>query len=105
MLYASEFYKAGAESFDGIENYPEQLPDLLAKILVASVGDRLKQPLTTEFAATKGDLRRVRGRIDVLRTDSHQLLNRGQVACRYEELTVDTPRNRLVRSALSALAP
>lgn len=105
MLYASEFYKTGAESFDGIEDYPEQLPDLLAEILVASVADRLKKPLTTEFAATKGDLRRVRGRIDVLRTESHQLLNRGQVACRYEELTVDTPRNRLVRSALSALAP
>jgi 5-methylcytosine-specific restriction enzyme subunit McrC len=105
MLYASEFYKSGAESFDGIEDYPEQLPDLLAEILVSSVGDRLKKPLTTEFAAARGDLRRVRGRIDVLRTESHQLLNRGQVACRYEELTVDTPRNRLVLSALSALAP
>lgn len=105
MLYASEFYKMGADSFDGIEDYPEKLPDLLAEILVSSVADRLKKPLTSEYAAAHDDLRRVRGRIDVLRTESHQLLNRGQVACRYEELTVDTPRNRLVRSALSALAP
>lgn len=105
MLYASEFYKMGADSFDGIEDYPEKLPDLLAEILVSSVADRLKTPLTSEYAAAHDDLRRVRGRIDVLRTESHQLLNRGQVACRYEELTADTPRNRLVRSALAAVAP
>lgn len=105
LLYASEFYKSGTESFDGIEDYPEQLPDLLGEILVASVADRLKKPLTPEFAATRSDLRRVRGRIDVLRTESHQLLSRGQVACKYEELTVDTPRNRLVHSALTVLAP
>ena len=105
LLYASEFYKAGSTSLSGIEDYPERLPDLLGEILVASVEDRLKKPLTPEFASTEKDLRRVRGRIDVLRTESHQLLSRGQVACRFEELTVDTPRNRLIHSALTVLAP
>lgn len=105
LLYASEFYKAGGTSLSGIEDYPERLPDLLGEILVASVEDRLKKPLTPEFASTEKDLRRVRGRIDVLRTESHQLLSRGQVACRFEELTVDTPRNRLIHSALTVLAP
>ncbi len=105
LLYASDFYKTGANALDGIEDYPEQLPDLLGEILVASVADRLKKPLTPEFAPTQGDLRRVRGRIDVLRTESHQLLSRGQVACRYEELRVDTPRNRMIHSALTVLAP
>lgn len=105
LLYASDFYKTGSHSLHGIEDYPEQLADLLGEILVVSVADRLKKPLTPEFAPTQNDLRRVRGRIDVLRTESHQLLSRGQVACRYEELTVDTPRNRLVHSALMVLAP
>lgn len=105
LLYASDFYASGANALDGIEDYPEQLPDLLGEILVASVSDRLKKPLTPAFAPTQSDLRRVRGRIDVLRTESHQLLSRGQVACRYEELTVDTPRNRLILSALRVLAP
>jgi 5-methylcytosine-specific restriction enzyme subunit McrC len=105
LLYASDFYRNGTESFSGIEEYPEQLPDLLAEILVASVADRLKRPLTPSFAPTQDDLRRVRGRIDVLRTTSHQLLSQGQVACRYEELSIDTPRNRLVRAALTVLAP
>ena len=30
-------------------------------------------------------------------------MQRGQVACRFEELTHDTPRNRLVRAALEAM--
>lgn len=105
LLYASDFYKTGSPSLSGIEEYPERLPDLLGEILVASVADRLKKPLTPGFSPTERDLRRVRGRIDVLRTESHQLLSRGQVACRYEELTVDTPRNRLVKAALTFLAP
>lgn len=105
MLYASKFYEAGTESLDGAEQYPELLPDLLAEILVASVCERIRKPLTPVFAMTSRDLRRVRGRIDVLRTETHQLLRRGQIACRFDELTIDSPRNRMVLAALSALAP
>lgn len=105
MLYASKFYEAGTKSVDGVEQNPELLPDLLAKILVASVGERIRKPLTPIFAMTSRDLRRVQGRIDVLRTESHQLLRRGQIACRFDELTIDSPRNRMVLAALRALAP
>ncbi|MDQ4503076.1 hypothetical protein [Sinomonas sp. ASV322] len=105
LLYASEFYRSGPEAFDGIEEYPEKLPELLAELLVASTEDRLRRPLTPSFAPAARDLSRVRGGIDTLRTESHQLLSRGLVACRFEELTVDTPRNRMIRSALEAIAP
>ena len=104
LLYASEFYQSGPEAFDGIEEYPEKLPELLAEVLVASTEDRLRRPLTPSFAKTSRDLSRVRGGIDTLRTESHQLLSRGLVACRFEELTVDTPRNRLIRTALDSIA-
>lgn len=33
-----------------------------------------------------------------------QLLSRGRVACRFDELTIDTPRNRFVRAALEKIA-
>lgn len=105
MLYASKFYEPGTESIDGAEKYPELLPDLLAEILVASVGERIRKPLTPVFSMASRDLRRVRGRIDVLRTESHQLLRRGQIACRFDELTNDSPRNRMVLAALNTLAP
>jgi 5-methylcytosine-specific restriction enzyme subunit McrC len=47
---------------------------------------------------------RVRGRIDVLTTERHQLMDRGLVACRFDELTIDTPRNRFVRAALESVS-
>jgi 5-methylcytosine-specific restriction enzyme subunit McrC len=46
----------------------------------------------------------VRGCIDVLETFAGDLLSKGIVACRFEEFTFDTPRNRLVRVALDSLA-
>lgn len=105
LLYASKFYGSGSETLGGAERYPELLPELLAEILVASVGERIRQPLTPVFSPAAGDLGRVRGRIDVLRTESHQLLRRGKIACRFEQLTVDSPRNRMVLAALKSIEP
>ena len=48
-------------------------------------------------------LNRVRGRIDLLNTEKHQLLERGKVACQFDELTINTARNRFVRAALEAI--
>lgn len=54
------------------------------------------------------NLARFGGRFDAAVEESpelpRQLLRQGKVACRFEEHTIDTPRNRLVRSALDALA-
>jgi len=48
-------------------------------------------------------LTRVRGRINILTTEARQMLARGEVFCRFEELTSDTPRNRLVRAAMDLM--
>jgi 5-methylcytosine-specific restriction enzyme subunit McrC len=42
--------------------------------------------------------------IRILTTERHQLLDRGLVACRFDELTIDTPRNRFVRAALESIS-
>ncbi len=60
--------------------------------------------LSFGYQSKRAVLSRVRGRIDHLKTERHQLLARGMVACRFEDLTVDTPRNRFVRAALNAIA-
>jgi len=39
-----------------------------------------------------------------LTTERHQLIDRGLVACRFDELTIDTPRNRFVRAALESIS-
>ena len=81
-----------------------ELPDVLAILLVEAVERRLRRGLGRGYVGTQAALTRVRGRIDWMATESHKLLLRGRISCRYQELTFDRPRNRLARTALQALA-
>ena len=104
MLYASNLYRELPQSQRvSAEDNPDEIPDLAAEILARAVELRLRRNLSFAFQPTSGDLRRVRGSIDLLRTERRQLLRRARVACRFEVLTVDTPRNRFVRAALQRL--
>ena len=80
------------------------LPELLARLLVRIVQQRLRRNLSRGYQPKRAVLSRVRGRIDLLATASGQLLEQGRVACHFEEHTMDTPRNQLVRAALDYLA-
>ncbi|WP_186629027.1 5-methylcytosine restriction system specificity protein McrC [Rhodococcus sp. BP22] len=103
LIYASDMLKdlrsdereallAGARDAD--------LADAITEVLVGEVERRLRHNLTLSYRARADDLTRVRGRIDHLRTSSARLMERGQVACRFEELTADTVRNQYVCRAL-----
>ena len=105
MLYASDLYRQLDASGDrSFEDNPDDLPDLVAEILTHEVERRLRRNLSYGYRYRHEVLGRVRGRIDLLQTEAHQLLQRGVVACRFDELTIDTPRNRYVRSALEVLS-
>lgn len=122
LLYASEFYhdiitakerhnineKHKTEFYSGYEidvvKNPDRIPHLLATILVDAVNKRLKRNLSVRYERRKGDLDRVRGSIDVLRTERLRLLQQGKVSCTFEDLTVDTPPNRFVRATLVKLS-
>ena len=105
MLYASNLFRqTDRVKRTAVEENPDDIPDLVAEILTRSVERRLKRNLSFGYLATDAVLSRVRGRIDLLQTERRQLLQRGKVACRFEELTVDTPRNRFVLAALNKIA-
>ena len=104
MLYAEMYqYQKGWGHF-AVEEMPDDLPELIAEILSSVVEQRLRRNLSHGYRHQVRNLNRVRGRIDHLRTARHSLLSRGQIACRFNELSVDTPRNRYVRAALSFLS-
>jgi len=106
MLYASDLFRQLESTGDrSVEENPDVLADLIAEILCREVERRLRRNLSFDYQSRHDTLRRVRGRIDLLYTQRHHLLDRGQVSCRFEELTLDTPRNRYVRAALEAIAP
>lgn len=103
MLYASDLFRTDGIGKVGQEDNLEDLPDLVAEMLAHAVEMRQRHHLSPGYRMRDARLSRVRGRIDVLATERHQLLARGLVSCRFAELTVDTPRNRYVRAALESV--
>lgn len=103
FLYAADLVRFKDEVNVDAEG-ARDLPELLARLLIRVVQQRLKRNLSRGYQREHAVLSRVRGRIDVLSTVSGQLLEQGRVACRFEEHTMDTPRNRLVRAALDYLS-
>ena len=105
MLYASELFRQlNLRRKVAIEENPDDIPDLVAEVLARLVERRLRRNLSFGYQPKEAVLSRVRGRIDSLKTERFQLLNRGKVACRFEDLTINTPRNRFVRASLDAIA-
>ncbi len=101
-------YASGLAQFRGRFNAEiEASPDfksLLARLLCYVTERRLRRNLSFGYRARQDVLRRVRGRIDILKTVAGDLFRKGEVACRFTELTINTPRNRLVRAAHSKMA-
>ena len=104
LLYASDLFRLHGKDAVDLEDNPDDLPDLVAEILADAVEERQRRHLSLGYRVREADLNRVRGRIDVLATERRRLLLRGLVACRFDELTIDTPRNRFVRAALEAIS-
>lgn len=104
MLYASDLFRVHGRDEVALEDDPDELPDLVGELLAHAVEQRQRRQLSLSYRSRSDVLHRVRGRIDVLATETRQLRARGRVACRFDELTIDTPRNRFVRAALGRLA-
>ena len=104
MLYASDLFRDLEKANVAVEDNPDDIPDLVAEMLCRQVERRIQRNLSYGYQFREAVLGRVRGRIDLLKTERHRLLDRGKVACRFNELTVNTARNRFVRAALEEIA-
>lgn len=101
MIYASRLYQDHDQlSAGSVEENPDSLLDVVTDILATAVERRLLRGLGRRYVTRHAELPRVRGRIDLLSTERRGLLQRGQIACRFDELSVDDPRNRLLHTAL-----
>ena len=103
LLYAWDLANFIGRFDAEIEASPE-LPSLVARLLTYVAERRLKRNLSRSYRPLEAVLSRVRGRIDVLETLGKNRLDRAQVACRFDDLTINTPRNRFVRAALTHMA-
>ena len=104
ILYASDLYRELDAGKVAVEDNPDDIPDLVAEMLCRRVERRIQRNLSYSYQSRDAVLNRVRGRIDLLSTERNRLLDRGKVACHFDELTIDTPRNRYVRAALETIS-
>ena len=103
FLYASDLARFRDHFSAEVDESPD-LRSLIARLLNNTIDRRLRRGLSFHHRQREDVLDRVRGRIDVLNSFSRGLFERGKVACRYNELTLDTPRNRYARAALIRLS-
>lgn len=103
MLYASELRVHTKSNKFRKEENPDEIPELIAKILIRAIKRRLLRNLSVEFQNAQEDLTRVRGCIDHIRTERHFLLEQGKIACLFDHFTTDTPIHRYVKAALCRL--
>jgi 5-methylcytosine-specific restriction enzyme subunit McrC len=87
-----------------VEDNPDDIPNLVAEMLCRRVERRIRRNLSYGYQSRAAVLDRVRGRLDLLSIESRRLLERGKLACRFAELTMDTARNRFVRAALEKIS-
>lgn len=104
MLYASNLFRELEKAQRSVESNPDDIPDLIAEILCRRVEYRIQRNLSRSYIPHRAVLGRVRGRIDLFETEKRNLLSLGKIACRFDEMAIDTVRNRYVRSALEKMS-
>ena len=80
----------------------------LLEILIRLFADRLlvavRRGLPHRYRPREEDLQFLRGKLDISRQLTHHAVRPDRLACRFEELSVDTPLNRVLKAAVSRLA-
>jgi 5-methylcytosine-specific restriction enzyme subunit McrC len=104
MAYAGESRLGNKTGRFSALDETAQIPDLIAELLIRAVDIRLKRGLSLGYVYREADLNRIRGKLDLLTTDTKLLLQKGRARCRYQELSFDTPRNQFVVYALTQIS-
>jgi 5-methylcytosine-specific restriction enzyme subunit McrC len=93
------------KDFVDVEALPRQdLPNLLARILINGVNRLLRQGIDRIYIARTEDSQNPRGKIDIADSLKRGLLLRNTIACVVDELSHDVLHNRIIRTTLDRLA-
>jgi len=104
MAYAADQGAKLTSKNVSIESLGDDLPDLVAELLLQETRIRIWGNLTLGYRQEKKELSRLRGTISHIETARRNSFARGSVYCRYEVTTLNTIENQLVRSALFVIS-
>lgn len=86
----------------GEEEYTSII-DLFASILVKGIKSQLKRGVIREYNQTEEITHNVRGRIDVTKSINANYTITKKVACTYDELTINSKPNQILKATLKLL--
>ena len=90
-------YKALAtEAFDNAG-------DLCAAILIRGISYQLKRGLGREYISETDSISAIRGKIEITESIKSQSAIRNQMVCTYDEFSIDSPLNQIIKSTVMLL--
>jgi 5-methylcytosine-specific restriction enzyme subunit McrC len=91
--------------FVDVEGLPQQdLPNLLARILINGMRRLLRQGIDRAYIAHTEDTQTLRGKIDITASLKGGLLIQNRVVCVVDQLSHDVLHNRIIRTTIHRLA-
>ena len=87
-----------------LDTQRNDLLELLVRLFAERLLAAIRRGLPRRYVAREEDLRRLRGKLDVTRQITHLAVRPDRLACRFDELSEDTPLNRVLKAAVSRLA-
>lgn len=79
------------------------LLDIFIRYFAQLLDHQLRHGMLQDYRDVEDNLGMVRGRIDMVRQQRENLAHPQRIACRFNELSTDTPVNRLLRTTLDLL--
>lgn len=102
LAYAFRALDKGAYERLGSEEFDNSL-DLCAAILARGVERQVKRGLTRNYLPQTETLPCIRGKVDLAASLKANSLLKRQLVCSFDEFSIDTPANRIVKSTMQLL--
>ena len=103
-MLAYAFQVLNEQGYKSIETEKfENTAELLAAILSRGISLQIKRGLGKEYVAKTEPLSSLRGKIDISDSLKTQALYRKQLICSYDDFTVNTCMNRIIKSTVDLL--
>ncbi len=102
LLYAWDLVRWRGR-WDGAASQAPNLLGLLARVIADCTKDLLRHPLARSYEKTTGAIPGIRGRIDFARSANRFSFLAGRAVCTYTEQSIDTLKNRILKSTLNRL--
>ena len=81
----------------------ENTGELMAAILIKGIGNQVKRGLGKEYIPRREILASLRGKIDLTESVKAQAINRCKMVCSYDDFSVNSYMNRIIKSTVQML--